>query len=93
MEMKRLDTNSIHVGICFSEPVFFDDGKNMFLAAGRKAKPYQVAALTRWKIPYLLTNGVEIDPSEYKPPVEKTLEKDISLNEDSFDNVEELEDL
>lgn len=65
MEMRKLDVAKIHVGICFSEPVYFDDGKNMFLPAGKKAKPFHVAALEQWKIPYLLTSGHEINPEDY----------------------------
>ncbi len=61
MEMEKLDVKKIRVGIRFSEPVFFDDGKNMFLPAKKPAKPFHVAALQQWKIPYLLTSGHEID--------------------------------
>lgn len=87
--MERLNVSSIHVGVCFSEPVFFDDGKNMFLSGGKQAKPYHVAALEQWKIPFLLTDGKEIDPKDYVAPVEK---KPI-VNDFSAVDVEELDDL
>lgn len=67
IEMEKIDVNRIRIGVCFSEHVYFEDGKNMFLAAGKTAKPYHIAALRQWKIPYLLTKGKEIDPSEYVP--------------------------
>jgi hypothetical protein len=57
----RIDSNDIKEGMRFSAPVFFDDGKNMFLAEGKSVKSYHVAALKRWSIPYLLTYGHEID--------------------------------
>jgi hypothetical protein len=56
----------------FSAPVFFDDGTNMFLAEGKAAKAYHVAALKRWNIPFLLTYGHEItDSDEQAQPVEE----------------------
>ncbi len=66
-DFNRIDISKIHIGVCYSEPVFFEDGKNMFLAAGKTAKMYHVAALKQWKIPFLLTRGKEIDPNEYVP--------------------------
>lgn len=38
IEMEKIDVNRIRIGVCFSEPVYFEDGKNMFLAAGKTAK-------------------------------------------------------
>ncbi|MBQ3837161.1 MAG: hypothetical protein II814_08540, partial [Treponema sp.] len=48
----------------FSAPVLFDDGKNMFLAAGKAMKAYHLAAIKRWKIPFLLTSGHAIEQGE-----------------------------
>lgn len=80
-ELAKLDINRIRLGVCFSEPVYFEDGKNMFLAAGKTAKAYHVAALKQWKIPYLLTNGKEINPYDYVPsktPAASSKEEDVS---------------
>lgn len=91
MEMKKLDCSLIQIGSCFSEPVYFDDGKNMFLAAGKQAKPYHVSALVHWKIPYLLTVGHQIDPKDYKP---STLKNQMASKRAQLsDDVEELESL
>lgn len=57
----KLECSKITEGIRFSKPVFFNDGKNMFLAAGCPAKKYHLEALRRWKIPYLWTDGVEVE--------------------------------
>jgi hypothetical protein len=47
----------IKEGVRYSAPVFFDDGVNMFLAAGKAAKAYHIKALKRWNIPFLITYG------------------------------------
>lgn len=86
-----MDCSLIQIGSCFSEPVYFDDGKNMFLAAGKQAKPYHVSALVHWKIPYLLTAGHLVDPKDYKP---STFENQTGAKPSRFsDDVEELESL
>ncbi|WP_177528499.1 phosphohydrolase [uncultured Treponema sp.] len=53
----KLDCSKITLGVRYSAPVFFDDGQNMFLAAGHPAKPYHIEALKRWSVPFLLTEG------------------------------------
>ena len=57
---KKINSQDIKEGMRFSAPVFFDDGTNMFLAEGKAAKPYHIAAIKRWKIPFLLTYGHEL---------------------------------
>ncbi|MDY2824829.1 MAG: phosphohydrolase [Treponema sp.] len=78
----KLDVSKFSIGICFSEPVYFEDGKNMFLAAGKTAKAYHIAALKQWHIPYLLTAGHEINPSDYVPVM--------SVESEPVDELEEL---
>ena len=51
----------IKPGFRFSAPVFFDDGKNMFLSANHPAKAFHLAALKRWNIPFLVTEGHVMD--------------------------------
>jgi hypothetical protein len=53
----KIKSSEVKEGMRFSAPVFFDDGKNMFLAEGKAAKRYHITALKRWSIPYLLTYG------------------------------------
>ena len=86
-DLAKLDISKIRLGVCFSEPVYFEDGKNMFLAAGKTAKAYHVAALKQWKIPYLLTNGKEINPYDYGPS------KGSDSAEKSDADVSEIEEL
>ena len=59
-EFSKVAIDAIHVGSCFSEPVYFEDGVNMFLPAEKPAKQYHVDVLKKWKIPYLLTRGTEV---------------------------------
>ena len=37
-QFSKVDVSQIKLGIRFTAPVFFDDGKNMFLAEGKTAK-------------------------------------------------------
>ncbi len=83
----KLECSSIIEGIRFDKPVFFNDGKNMFLAAGCPAKKYHLEALRRWEIPFLWTDGVEqkeLPQSSSEVPVQassvpKFPEKTLSL--------------
>lgn len=62
--MNKIASEDIKRGMRFSAPVFFDDGKNMFLAEGKSAKSYHVAALQRWAVPFVLTSGHEMKGEE-----------------------------
>lgn len=83
----KIDCSTIKVGIMFNEPVFFHDGKNMFLGANKRAKPYHVAALKRWNIPYLLTSGKPLSEAQIL-----ALDNEIEDLEE-FEDAEPLEEL
>ena len=76
----KIPCSEIQLGARFFAPVFFEDGKNMFLAERKTAKQYHIDALKRWKIPYLLSFGHKIDS------------EDLVLDE-NFDDVSEVEEL
>jgi hypothetical protein len=78
-DFKKINCGELKAGMRFSAPVFFDDGENMFLAEGKSVKPYHLAALVRWQVPFLLTYGHLVSVGE------------ASADENSAD-VEELED-
>lgn len=80
-DFTKINVNNIKEGMRFSAPVFFEDGKNMFLAEGKTIKAYHIASIKRWNIPYLLTFGHEISLNSK------------SSNEVDFNDVEELEPL
>ena len=61
---RKIDCSTIQLGVCFSAPVYFDDGENMFLSQGNPAKKYHLEALKRWDIPFLLTDGYVLSEKE-----------------------------
>ena len=82
-KFSKVPCYEIRLGARFSAPVFFDDGKNMFLAERKTAKQYHIDALKYWKIPYLLSYGHIIEDSGIKP----------EENRSDISEVEELEEL
>ena len=80
----KLTQNDIKEGMRFSAPVFFDDGKNMFLAAGKPAKPYHLAALKNWNVPFLLTVGHVLSQAE--------IETQTSAHLEDVDELEPIDD-
>lgn len=82
-DLKRIEIDKIKLGTCYSKPIFFEDGTNMFLSDNKRATQYHLDVLKNWNVPYLLSEGEEIDA-----PVEKTVE-DVAELED----VEELEEI
>lgn len=75
----------IRPGVRFSAPVYFDDGKNMFLCANHPVKSFHISALKRWNIPFLVTDGVVV---ETEGP-----EEDIEELEPLDDDIGELEEI
>ena len=94
----RIECNKIRPGIMFSQPVFFDDGKCMFLAAKHSAKEYHVDCLRRWKIPFLVTAGKELTEQEINA-MKMAEQKAANANQNASasakndSDVEELEEL
>ena len=95
----RIECNKIRPGIMFSQPVFFDDGKCMFLAAKHPAKEYHVDCLRRWKIPFLITAGKELTEKEIaamkasEQKVAANANQNASASAKNDSDVEELEEL
>ena len=84
--MDKIKSETIELGMRFSAPVFFDDGKNMFLAEKKPIKKYHLDTLKKWNIPYLVTYGHLLTNS--------AMELDELLNAvDDVEEIEELEDL
>ncbi|MCR5614388.1 phosphohydrolase [Treponema sp.] len=98
--MQKVACSDIKLGMCFTMPVFFDDGKNMFLAKRRPVKNYHLKALSQWNIPFLLTAGSVVTDST--AAMEKsfvgfakagTIADDDIAELEEVDDVEELEEL
>ena len=97
MPLTRIKCTDITEGVSYSSPVFFDDGKNMFLAEGKTVKPYHLAAIKRWNIKYLLTSGHVLELEEganisRMAGFDKKRFEKASPVEDA-DDVEELEEI
>jgi len=85
-QFNRIECCDFKLGMRFSAPVFFDDGVNMFLAEGKTAKPYHIAALKRWNVPFLLSFGHVLD--------DKIEPVDVKIDDiDELEEVEELEEV
>ena len=95
----RIECNKIRPGIMFSQPVFFDDGKCMFLVAKHPAKEYHVDCLRRWKIPFLVTAGKELTEQEInamkmaEQKASANANQNASASAKNDSDVEELEEL
>lgn len=89
--MERIEISTIRPGLRFSKPVFFDDEKYMFIEAGIHVKPYHVAALTKWRIPFLLSDGHVLAEGEPVPDEPEFIDSVETL--DSLEEVEEVSDL
>ena len=55
-----IQTEDLCVGSRFSQPLFFDDGRHIFLASEVPLTQRLLDSLHRWNSPYLITNGFEI---------------------------------
>ena len=82
--LKKIKTTDLKIGVRFSAPVFFDDGRNMLLLRGTPLSDDELNTLKRWKIQYVVTAG---DPV----PEGETLDDEIA-ELDELDEVEALED-
>ena len=100
--MTRLDITSVKTGMRFSKPVFFDDGRNMFIESGVTVKPYHMSSLTRWNVPFLLTEGHPLAEGEELPvepqpkksnPFDSVIESENIEEIEDFDEVEDLDDV
>ena len=92
MPVTRIKCTDITEGVSYSSPVFFDDGKNMFLAPHQTAKKYHIKALTRWRVPFLVTAGHQELKSQVQnesPAAELETVEDF-LDVEEIEEVEEL---
>ncbi len=86
--MNRIKSSDIKLGMCFSSPVFFDDGINMFLAEKKPVTQFHLSAIKDWKIPYVITYG-KILKDEKNQEIDEdnklsSLEKQTTIIEKSF---------
>lgn len=83
---RKIECSSIQLGVCFSAPVYFDDGENMFLSAKNPVKKYHLNAISRWEIPFLLTDGYILSEKEVASIAdEKAKAEDVSAQMEDVD--------
>ena len=76
-----LKKSDFHVGMKFSQPVFFEDKANMFLAAKKPFLQYHFDCMDAWGIETLVTDG-EIIPDDYEEEI---------VDLEALEELEELE--
>lgn len=79
---QKINCSDIKLGMRFTMPVFFDDGKYMFLAKKRTIKKYHMNAINQWNLQYLLTAGFA--KANYDNPT------DVEELEELTEDVEEI---
>ena len=85
--MKRMETirsEDMKEGMRFSAPVFFDDGKNMFLAEKKPITSFHLSVLSRWSIPYVVTYGKQLGSDPVVEAEAEELEELEELEPDTF---------
>ena len=85
--MNKIKSSDLKLGMCFSSPVFFDDGINMFLAEKNPITQFHLSALENWKIPYVITYGAIIQKPKISEPEEI---KDLEPVQDEKPSLENL---
>ncbi len=92
-KLQKIPCDSISLGAMFSEPVYFDDGENMFLAPYKTAKEYHLAVIKRWSVPFLLTAGHKMSVEEIAELSQKQAEENAKKEVESAETVEELDEV
>lgn len=70
--LRRIKVEDLKEGMIFSEPLFFDDGKNRVLGKGHPVSQRELSVLQQWKVPFVMTAGTSVDAREKKAePVEE----------------------
>lgn len=92
-QFNTVPSSQLSIGMRFSRPLFFDDGKNMFLAQGKAIKPYHIAALSRWNIDSVLTSGHQLSEQECALMQESSGSVDDMEELDEAEEVEALEEV
>jgi hypothetical protein len=62
--LRRIKVEDLKEGMIFSEPLFFDDGKNRVLGKGHPVSQRELSVLQQWKVPFVMTAGTSINERE-----------------------------
>ena len=53
--LRRIKVEDLKEGMIFSEPLFFDDGKNRVLGKMHPVSQRELSVLKQWKVPFVMT--------------------------------------
>ncbi len=62
--MTEIETSTLQLGMMFSSPLLFDDGKNMFLAERMPIGKMHLDSIQRWNIKKVITYGKQVDSED-----------------------------
>jgi len=62
--LRRIKVEDLKEGMIFSEPLFFDDGKNRVLGKMHPVSQRELSVLKQWKVPFVMTAGKSVKKSE-----------------------------
>jgi len=79
--MEKIEREALKEGMTFSAPVFFDDGKNMFLGERKPLTKQHLAVLSQWEVPYVITYGKELGPDDLADAENSDLLEDLEAEE------------
>ena len=85
--MNKIKSSDLKLGMCFSSPVFFDDGINMFLTEKNPITQFHLSALENWKIPYVITYGTLVQKAKTPEPEEINELEPIQDEKPSLENL------
>ncbi len=58
--LRRIKVEDLQEGMIFSEPLFFDDGKNRVLGKMHPVSQRELSILKKWQVPFVMTAGKHI---------------------------------
>ena len=62
--LRRIKVEDLKEGMLFSEPLFFDDGKNRVLGKMHPVSQRELSVLKQWKVPFVMTAGKSVKKNE-----------------------------
>lgn len=62
--LRRIRIEDLKEGMLFSEPLFFDDGKNRVLGKMHPVTQRELTVLKQWKVPFVMTAGKAVQNDE-----------------------------
>lgn len=62
--LRKIKIDDLREGMIFSEPLFFDDGKNRVLGKNFPVTKRELQVLRTWKVPFVMTEGTVISKED-----------------------------